>query len=162
MADYYPVTVETPCQAGPAQAFDVIAPIDLPLIFAGWGPLPGVRGVRDQTGPWDAPGRSRHVDLTDGSSATERLTEYTAPHSFAYELTEFTGVLARLVTRVRGEWTFTPDGTGSLIRWTYSFFPRPGRGLLVRLILVRLWRRYAAATLTKAANAAIEAEPSEA
>jgi hypothetical protein len=153
MADYYPVTVERSCQAAPARAFAVIAPIDLSLIFTGWGLLPGVRGVRDQTGAWDAPGRSRYVDLVDGSSATERLTEYTRPHSFAYELTEFTGVLGRLVTRVRGEWTFTPDGARSLIRWTYSFFPRPGRALLVRWGVVPLWRHYAAATLGKAANA---------
>ena len=29
----------------------------------------------------------RNPDLSDGSTATERLTEYTAGHSFAYELT---------------------------------------------------------------------------
>jgi Polyketide cyclase / dehydrase and lipid transport len=149
MRDYYPVTVEAPCAAPPAHVFAVIVPIDLPLIFTGWGPLPGVRGVRDQTGPWDTPGRTRRVELTDGSVTTERLTEHTPPHSFAYELT---GVLAPLVHRVRGEWTFTPDGTGTVVRWTYAFFPRRGRRLLVRLAVLPLWRRYATATLARAVD----------
>jgi len=150
MPEYYPVTVETPCPVPPARAFGVIAPIDLTLIFAGWGLLPGVRAVHDQTGPWDTAGRTRTVELTDSSTATERITEHTPPHSFAYELTGFTGLLARLVTRVRGEWTFTPDGTGTIVRWTYAFFPRRGRKPLVRWVLVPLWRRYATATLARA------------
>jgi hypothetical protein len=150
MPEYLPVTVETPCPVPPARAFDVIAPIDLTVIFTGWGPLPGVRAV--QSGPWDAAGRVRTVELTDSSTAVERITEYTPPHSFAYELGGFTGVLGRLVSHVRGEWTFTPDGVGCVVRWTYAFYPR--RGLLVRWVLVPLWRRYAAATLDRAVAAA--------
>lgn len=153
MPDHHPVTVEQSCPAPPARAFEVIAPIDLPLIFTGWGPLPGVRAVHDQTGPWDAAGRTRTVELTDSSTATERITEYTPPHSFAYELTGCTGLLARLVTHVRGEWTFTPDGRGTVIRWTYAFHPRRGRNLVVRWALVPLWRRYARATLARAVAA---------
>jgi Polyketide cyclase / dehydrase and lipid transport len=52
---------------------------------------------------------------------TERLTEYTAGHSFAYELTEFTNVLRQLVDVMSGEWTFAPDGNGTVIRWTCEF-----------------------------------------
>ena len=44
---------------------------------------------------WDHAGPSRNPDLSDGSTATERLTEYTAGHSFAYELTVRTGVTHR-------------------------------------------------------------------
>ncbi len=154
MVVYHPVTVEAPCPVPPAHAFGVIAPIDLPLIFTGWGPLPGVRAVHDQSGPWDAAGRSRTVELTDGSRAAERITEHTPPHSFAYELTGFTGPLARLVARVRGEWTFTPDGAGSIVRWTYSFVPRRDRQAVVRWVLVPVWRRYAAATLRRAVRVA--------
>ncbi|MFZ2176243.1 MAG: SRPBCC family protein, partial [Rhodococcus sp. (in: high G+C Gram-positive bacteria)] len=109
---YVPVTVEYPSVASPERAFGVIAPIDLSLIFTGWGPFPAVRGANNQSGPWDTPGTTRNPDLGDGSTAVESLTEYTAPHSFAYELTEFTNMLGRLVGKVRGEWTMTPDGTG--------------------------------------------------
>lgn len=137
-----PVTVQTRTTLAPGDAFRIIVPIDLSLVFTGWGPFPGVRGANNQTGAWDAPGQSRNPDLTDGSTAHERLTEYTAPSSFAYEVSEFTGSLRHLIVGVRGEWTFTPDGDGTLIRWTYEFKPLPGRQLLLRRIVGPLWRRY--------------------
>lgn len=149
-----PATVQTRTMLSPREAFDIIVPIDLSLVFTGWGPFPAVRGARNQTGAWDAAGQSRNPDLSDGSTAIERLTEYTAPHSFAYEITEFTNALRHLVSGVRGEWTFTPDGEGTLIRWTYEFKPLPGRGPLVRQALAPAWRRYMIDGLNKAAQVA--------
>jgi hypothetical protein len=137
-----PVTVQARTGLAPMVAFDLVVPIDLSLIFKAWGPFPGVRGVRNQTGPWDHVGPSRNPELTDGSTASETLTEYTPGHSFAYELTGFTNVLGRLVHGVRGEWTFTPDGNGTLIRWTYEFKPRAPYAGVVRRGLSPLWRRY--------------------
>jgi hypothetical protein len=96
-----PVTVQTRTAIPPNRAFDIIVPIDLSLVFKGWGPFPAVRGVKNQTEAWDHAGPSRNPDLSDGSTATERLTEYTAGHSFAYELTEFTNVLRRHVRSTR-------------------------------------------------------------
>lgn len=137
-----PVTVQTRTALSPHDAFHIIVPIDLSLVFTGWGPFPGVRGAKNQTGAWDAAGQSRNPDLTDGSTALERLTEYTAPHSFAYEISGFTNVLRNLVDGVRGEWTFAPDGDGTLIRWTYEFKPLSGRRFLLRRIVAPLWRNY--------------------
>ncbi|MFI6695623.1 SRPBCC family protein [Streptomyces sp. NPDC050433] len=149
-----PVTVQIRTPTPPQEVFDVIVPIDLSLVFTGWGPFPGVRGAKNQTGAWDAAGQSRNPDLSDGSTAAERLTEYTAPHSFAYELTDFTGTMRHLVSGVRGEWTFTPDGEGTLIRWTYEFKPLPGRGLLLRRAVGPLWRRYMLDGVNKSAREA--------
>ena len=150
-----PVTVQTRAATTPGRAFDAIVPIDLSLIFKGWGPFPGVRGVSNQSGDWDHAGASRNPDLSDGSTATERLTEYTTGHSFAYELTGFTNVLRRIVHAVRGEWTFTPDGEdGTVIRWTYEFKPLAGRRLLVARAIAPLWRRYMRAALEAAARVA--------
>jgi hypothetical protein len=84
----------------------VIVPIDLSLVFKGWGPFPAVRRVKNESGTWDHAGVSRNPDLSDGTTATERLTEYTAGHSFAYEVTGFTNALRWLIHGVRGEWTF--------------------------------------------------------
>lgn len=153
-SSYLPVTVESPCRTSAHTAFEVIAPIDLSLIFTGMGPLPGVRGVRQQTGPWDTVGRTRKPDLSDGSTATERLVEYTPPHSFSYEIADFTGPMRLLVSKVRGEWTMTPDGPNCTVRWTYSFYPHARRRWLMRLVVVPLWRRYATATLTRAIHIA--------
>ena len=149
-----PVSVQTRATISPHRAFDVIVPIDLSLVFKGWGPFPAVRGVKNQSGTWDHAGVSRNPDLSDGTTATERLTEYTAGHSFAYEVTGFTNALRWLIHGVRGEWTFTPDGGGSVIRWTYEFKPLRHRYFLVRRVLGPLWRRYMQAGIVAAARVA--------
>lgn len=77
-----------------------------------------------------------------GRRPPRSLTEYDPGHSFAYELTEFTNVLGRLVSGVRGEWTVTPDGPGALIRWIYEFVPRAACYAPVRVGLAPLWQRY--------------------
>ncbi|WP_022927248.1 SRPBCC family protein [Patulibacter americanus] len=157
-----PVTVQGRTSVPPETAFDVVVPIDLSLIFTGWrGIFPGVRGSKNETGPWDHVGASRNPDLADGSTATETLAEYTRPSSFAYTLVDFTNVLGRLVGGVRGEWTFAPDGTGTLIRWTYEFKPLPGRTVIMRRIVGPLWRRYMAQALRATIEVA-ERTPSEA
>jgi hypothetical protein len=151
-----PVTVQTRAEVVPSTAFDVIVPIDLSLIFTGWGPFPAVRGVRNQTGSWDHAGASRNPELSDGSTASETLTEYVPGQSFAYELTDFTNLLGRLVFGVRGEWTFTPDRNGTMIRWTYEFKPRPGWLMVIRWGLAPLWRGYMKSAVKAAARAAEE------
>jgi hypothetical protein len=148
-----PVTVQTRTALAPDDAFRIIVPIDLSLVFTGWGPFPGVRGAANQTGAWDGAGQTRNPDLTDGSTAVERLTEYTAPSSFAYEITGFTNALRHLVVGVRGEWTFAPDGAGTVVRWTYEFLPRPGRMPVVRWVIAPLWRRYMRVGVEGAARA---------
>lgn len=137
-----PVIVQTRSRVSPEENFRIIVPIDLSQVFKAWGPFPGVVAVRNQTGDWDGMGQSRNPELSDGSTALERLTEFTAPHSFAYEIVDFTGSMRFLVSGIRGEWTFTPDGSGTLIRWCYEFKPLRGRSWLLRGMIVPLWRRY--------------------
>lgn len=140
MADPVCVTVETELAATADHAFATIVPVDLPRIFARVGLLPAVNATREQSGPWDAAGRTRVVVMGDGSTARERLTADDAPHSFAYRVDGFTGPLARLVDHADGSWCFTPTAADRVhVRWTYSFAPRPRAALLVRLPLA--WRR---------------------
>ncbi len=82
-----------------------MVPIDLPVVFRPWGPFPGVTAVTNQPESWNFVGGTRNPQLTDGSTATETLTEYTYGSSFAYEITGFTNMLGHLVSGVRGEWT---------------------------------------------------------
>ena len=89
------------------------------------------------------------------------LTGYTPGHSFAYEVTGFTNVvLRRLVSGVRGEWTCTPDGNGTVIRWTYEFKPLRPRYWLVRHM--PLWRHYMQAGVEAAARVAEDDDRSSA
>jgi hypothetical protein len=102
-------------------------------------------------GPCRPLAQSGPLRWIDSNRETDRVH---AGHSFAYELTEFTNVLRLLVDGVRGEWTFTPDGDGTVIRWTYEFKPRRGRMAVVRSGLAPLWRHYMQASLEAAARVA--------
>src|SRR5688572_1767103 len=99
-------TVTTTIEVSIEDAFRQIVPIDLTSIFTGHGPLPAVTQTRDQSGAWDAAGRTRTVVFSDGSTAQESLTEYEYPHRFAYTIDHFTGVLRFLASKARGEWWF--------------------------------------------------------
>src|ERR1700722_6095714 len=149
-----PVTVQTRTHLAPGDAFGIIVPIDLSLVFRGWGPFPGVRGANNQTGALGAVCESRNPDLADASTAFEVLPELNAGYSFAYETTEFTNLLGKVIEGVRDEWSFTPDGEGAVIRWTYEFKPLPRRYLLLKCVIVPLWRHYMQTGVVNSARAA--------
>ena len=144
-----PVTVFARTSASPAAAFRIIVPIDLTTVLDAVFPFPGVAHVLNQTETWDHAGPSRTPQFDDGSQASERLTEYVEGQGFAYELTDFTNVLAKLAAGVRGEWSFFPDGTGAAIRWPYEFKPLPGRRWILAGPFKPLWRRYMQKALDK-------------
>ena len=144
LASTIDVTVSTTTSAPREKAFDVIAPIELSSIFKRWLFIPGVDGVRDQSGPWNTEGQTRTVLLSDGTSVNEALTNVERPSSFGYRVGPFPRPLGLLATRASGSWSFTSQNNGDTgIRWTYRFEPAPGRAWLVRLIIAPAWKRYA-------------------
>ncbi|GAC1438860.1 MAG: SRPBCC family protein [Solirubrobacteraceae bacterium] len=141
------VLLESSAAVPRERAFDVIAPVDLTLIFGGLGPIPAVIGTRAQTGAWDHVGAERIVCLADGSEARERITAHQPPCHFAYRVGPFGGLLGRIVRHADGAWWFGSAGT---IRWRYEFQPQPGMRPLVSAVLVPLWRAYARRVLAAA------------
>ena len=137
-------TVEAVVKADQSAAFGHIVPIDLTSVFTGYGPLPAVTGVRNQTGPWDAAGQTRTVELSDGSSAQELLTGYEHPSHFSYTVSGFTGTLRFLTSRAHGEWWFNSVGSGRThITWRYTFDARSVFLVPVLLFITKvLWRGY--------------------
>jgi hypothetical protein len=115
--------------------------------------LPGVASTTDTTGPWDVPGSTRIVHLTDKNTVRETVTAATAPDYFAYALTEFSNPAIRfLVKEARGRWWFTDDGSGTQAKWTYTAESKNFLGGLVLLPVIKIfWNRYmkAAVKLTK-------------
>lgn len=115
--------------------------------------MPGVSKTTGTTGPWDKPGSTRVVHLTDGTSCRETVTSATAPDYFAYKLTEFSNPLIRiLVKEARGQWWFTDEGQGLHAKWTYTAETKnPFGAILVAPVIKILWHRYmqAAMNVTK-------------
>jgi len=126
----------------PKQAFEISAPLDPTRFYGKFGPLPAVVGVTAQSGDWDTPGRTRKLELSDGGSVIETITDVVSPTLFAYDLSDFTGAFRLLVAGARAEWTFERTAVGTLVTWTYTFHGRPGRAWAVRAIVRMWWARY--------------------
>jgi len=121
--------------------------------------LPGVSRTSDTPGPWDRPGSTRIVHLTDGTTVRETVTSATAPDYFAYRLTEFSSAMIRmLVKEARGQWWFTDNGAGLQAKWTYTAVSRnPIAPLMLYPVIKILWNRYMKAAM-KATRQRAEAE----
>jgi hypothetical protein len=128
--------------ATPKQAYDIAGPVDPTRFYPRLGPLPAVTAVRNQTGTWDTPGRSRTLVLSDGGSVVETITDAHSPSFFAYDLSHFRKLFGALVSGARAEWRFDRAATGTTITWTYTFFGKPGRGLIVSAIVRLFWGPY--------------------
>jgi hypothetical protein len=142
----------------PQRAWTLSGPLDPALYYPKSGPLPGVVRVTNQTGPWDTIGQTRTLNLSDGSSVVETITDADSPEFFAYNLSDFTKLFGGLVSGARAEWRFEPEGTGTSIRWTYTFHGKPGRGWIVAIIVRLFWAGYMARVLPPIAEA-VESAP---
>lgn len=124
--------------------FDVVVAEDvLPRVLHRVGPVPGVIGTRDLTGPWDTPGSQRTVQLQDGATVREQLTRFERPAHFEYRVDRFTGPFARLVDHASGVWHFSATADGSAFTWTYRFQARSRLATpVLGLITATVWARY--------------------
>jgi hypothetical protein len=118
-------TVERTLSVPVQHAFDVIVAEDvLRHVLHRYGPVPAVVGTRELTGPWDTPGSQRTVVLEGGDTVRETVLSWERPARFAYRVDSFEGLIGRLVDHAVGEWWFSPQGSGSAFRWTYTFEAR--------------------------------------
>ena len=142
------IEVQRELSVSPAVVFDTFLPLDLTEIMTGYGPLPAVSGIEDESGPWDAVGAERTIRLADGHSMLEVLTSVQRPTKFSYTLSNLTNVLRFLVVRFHGAWSFedaSAEEGACRVRatWRYEF---ETRSILTRpiawLILILFWRPY--------------------
>lgn len=133
--------------------------IDLTRVMHRYGPLPGVVGVEDQTGPMHLPGSSRVLLLSDGTTATEQVTSCDPPRQVDYRLYQLTGLFRHFVDEARGQirCSETP-AAGTRVEWRYSFFGRSWVATLVLKMLIPVfWRGFMRSALARSLELA-EAE----
>ena len=135
-------TVDALAPASPAQTFAIMTRADPSQFYPRFRVIPATTAVRDQTGAWDAEGQTRRLMLSDGGSVVETLKSVQPPYRFVYELTDFRRIFGALVHHARADWTFTEEAQRTRVRWTYTFFAKPGRGLAVAAIVTLFWRPY--------------------
>lgn len=137
--------------ASPARAFAAAAGCDAPAIFKAQGALPGVAKTEGHEAPWSAPGETRRLTLTDGSSLLEELAAFAPDREFAYRASGYGGPFGALVAEGRGRWRFeeiSPSETR--IEWRYSFAPSSVFAApLVWFIVKLLWPGYMRSALAR-------------
>jgi hypothetical protein len=135
-------TVNALAPASLSQTFAIMTRVDPSRFYPRFGVIPATIAVRDQTGAWDAEGQTRQLVLADGGSVVETLKSVQPPFRFVYELTDFRRVFGVLVDHGRAEWLFQEEEQRTRVRWTCTFFARPGRGFLVAAIVKAFWGPY--------------------
>jgi hypothetical protein len=130
--------------------------VDLSRIMHGYGPLPGVVGVVDQTGPMHLAGSTRVLELSDGTTATEQVVSCDPPRQVDYRLYQLTGLFRHFVDEARGQIRFgeTPEA-GTRVEWRYSFFGRSwGATLILKILVPIFWRGFMRSALDRSCQLA--------
>src|SRR5271156_1095130 len=84
-------------------AFAGTLPLPLTTIFSHrYGPIPPIRGVRDQAGEWSTAEQPRVGLLRGGGTMGEGLPALAPPRWFGYVLTDISGPMALLGGRADG------------------------------------------------------------
>ena len=132
----------------PEQAFTRTLPMSLPTMFRRWyGPIPPIKGVRDQTGDWQQAGQTRTIALAGGGTMQEILTVVDAPRSFGYTISGITGPMAPLIEHIEGAWIFAPHGTGTKVTWRWTLHRKSALTAPILPVFALLWRGYARQSL---------------
>lgn len=127
-----------------SDAFTKTLPMPLPTLFHRWyGPIPPIKAVHNQTGDWSTEGQSRDIALLGGGGMRETLTRVDAPHAFGYTLGNVRGAMAPLIDHVEGMWEFSSHGTGTLVTWRWTLYPKSALTAPALPVFARIWRGYA-------------------
>lgn len=93
---------------------------NLPKIFPGKGPIPGILSAEVVGGGEVKAGTVRHVRMSDGAELDETFTEFERPSGYAYQMTRLRPPLSYLVKGAGGRWVYSGDAASTHITWTYT------------------------------------------
>lgn len=110
-----------------------------PTLFAGFGPIPGLRRITLHAPA--AVGATRDVEDLAGVVMRERIDALEAGRRHAYTLSGLQPPLSWLVRTGAADWTFAPAGDGARVVWTYTFELTSPLAAPVAVPLLRIFMR---------------------
>lgn len=150
--------VEALVESDAATAFECASNTeDLPKIFPGKGPVPGVVSASVVGGGPLVAGAVRRVHTRDGNVLDETYLRFDRPDAYAYEMTKLTVPLSLLFTRATGSWTFTPEGGATRVHWSYRVALTSPLAAPLAAVLVKVFIRGAMAECLRRVKANAEA-----
>lgn len=147
MSDLVAADVDGVINAPIEAVWRLMADLSPAEVFKGKGPLPAVRNVTDQTGPWDTLGQTRTVLMSDGMRLFERVTVAEPPDAglarLVYEVRDYTGPIGLLASEGISDITFADVGGQTRLHWNYGFRPKSGLTRVpLNAIRVLFWQGY--------------------
>jgi hypothetical protein len=85
--------------------------------------------------------------MADGGAVREELTRVDRPAAFGYTLSEVSGPMKFLASRVEGLWTFAAASGGTLVTWEWIVHPTSEFTAPLLPIFAMLWRQFAKRSL---------------
>jgi hypothetical protein len=135
--------------ADPAKVRAAALALDPVKIVQPKGLLPGVRSVAGVTAPWSAPGQTRTLTLTDGSTLAETLVAI-EEDGYRYRGSDYSGPFRFLVKEANARFAVAPRGDGATLTWTYEFTPKGGLAAAILSFLVdSQWNAFMDAALAR-------------
>lgn len=141
------LTIDAPV----GEVFSVSTAIEPSTLIQKRGPLPAIVTTDGDNGPWSAIGQKRLHRLSDKTSVHEELVAFTRNSTFAYRVSEFSGLFGALTREARGEWHFTAAGAAKTkVDWTYFFVPTgPIAEPVLWFIVKAFWPGYLKSALAR-------------
>lgn len=132
---------------------------NLPKIFPGKGPIPGILSADVVGGGEVKPGTVRHVRMSDGVELDETFTEFQRPSGYAYRMSRLRPPLSYLVKVADGRWVYSGEGANTHITWTYTTTLTTALVAPLAALLVKVFMKSAMADCLARLKAHCEAAP---
>jgi len=108
----------------PEQIAHRIAAVESWREFRGFGIVPGIRSARYEWSTDAMEGSRIRVEHDDGSGHVEEIVRWDVPRSIVTRMSHFSLPLRRLAEFWQQEWTFEERAGGTLVRRTFTLYPR--------------------------------------
>jgi uncharacterized protein YndB with AHSA1/START domain len=114
-----------------------------PRFLLRMGPIPAVASAVLVDAAEPKPGGRRRLVLGDGSTMEEEILAFDRPSRHRYRWgAPPAPPFSWLVRGAEGDWTFSPEGAGTRVRWTYRFEPASSLAALFARPVVLLFQRW--------------------
>jgi uncharacterized protein YndB with AHSA1/START domain len=114
-----------------------------PRFLLRMGPIPAVASAELVGAAEPKAGGRRRLVLGDGSTMDEEILAYERPSHHRYRWASPPAPpFSWLVRGATGDWVFSPLGSGTRVRWTYSFEPASSLAALFARPVVAIFQRW--------------------
>lgn len=132
---------EVVLRARPEDVWDFFFSPEGTVLFAGYGPIPGIERIEWLDGSESVVGSRARAHNTDGSTHHELVVRTARPLEYEIAIDGFSSIFRFLVKQVREILRFEPEGGGTRIVRRFVFTPTSPLAVPIALVVRGFFRR---------------------